>query len=245
MLLCGALCITEKSVTPKLEFGNRDYFTFQMIQNILCFASGLINALCIFEMGMTVSHQSGNTSHTGRLIMDGGAAFGHLLLAFCFGSFFAGYSKADTELIYSGRYSPNLLAASLAVVAGCVVYFCKEHGCNGNDSRSESLLLFAFSQGIMNGITRRCQTLPICTTHFTGYLTDVGTLLGWCARDGVMDEKFYKAMLFAAGIFFFGLGGVAAKELHEAYSMQAALISAGLMVAVAGGLVPVVVKKVK
>eukprot|EP00438_Fugacium_kawagutii_P028483 Skav205459 [mRNA] locus=scaffold4682:80222:80902:+ [translate_table: standard] len=168
MLLCGALCITEKSVTPKLEFGNRDYFTFQMIQNILCFASGLINALCIFEMGMTVSHQSGNTSHTGRLIMDGGAAFGHLLLAFCFGSFFAGYSKADTELIYSGRYSPNLLAASLAVVAGCVVYFCKEHGCNGNDSRSESLLLFAFSQGIMNGITRRCQTLPICTTHFTG-----------------------------------------------------------------------------
>ena len=55
---------------------------------------------------------------------NGGAAFGHLLLAFCFGSFFAGYSKADTELIYSGRYSPNLLAAALAVVAGCVVHYC-------------------------------------------------------------------------------------------------------------------------
>eukprot|EP00438_Fugacium_kawagutii_P004872 Skav203388 [mRNA] locus=scaffold1379:574553:575251:+ [translate_table: standard] len=232
-------------MTPKLEFGNRDYFTFQMIQNILCFASGLINALCIFEMGMTVSHQSGNTSHTGRLIMDGGAKFGHLLLAFCFGSFFAGYSKADCELIYSGRYSPNLLAASLAVVAGCLVYYCKEHSGEGNDNTSESLLLFAFSQGIQNGITRRCQTLPICTTHFTGYLTDVGTLLGWCARDGVMDEKFYKAMLFLAGLLFFGMGGVAAKELHEAYSMQAALIAAALMAAVAGGLVPVVVKKVK
>jgi hypothetical protein len=46
------------------------------------------------------------------------------LLAFCFGSFFAGYSKADTELIYSGRYSPNLLAAALAVVAGCIVHYC-------------------------------------------------------------------------------------------------------------------------
>eukprot|EP00435_Cladocopium_sp_Y103_P067143 s59_g29.t1 len=243
MALCGALCYTENSSTGKLEFMNRvarcgtncgsDYFTFQLIQNILCFASGLINALCIFEMGMTVSHQSGNTSHAGRLIMAGGAKFGHLLAAFCFGSFFAGYSKADTELIYSGRYSPNLLASALAVVAGCLVHYCKEHGGEGNNDTSECLLLFAFSQGIMNGITRRCQTLPICTTHFTGYLTDVGTLLGWCARDGVMGEKFLKAMLFAAGILFFGLGGVAAKELHESYSMQAALISAALMAAVA------------
>ena len=46
-----------------------------------------------------------------------------------------------------------------------------------------------------------------------------------------------KAMLFAAGIFF-GLGGVAAKELHESFSVQAALIAAALMAAVAGGLVP-------
>ena len=69
----------------------------------------------------------------------------------------------------------------------------KEHGGYGNNNASECLLLFAFSQGIQNGITRRCQTLPICTTHFTGYLTDVGTLLGWCARDGVTGEKFLKA----------------------------------------------------
>ena len=69
----------------------------------------------------------------------------------------------------------------------------KEHGGDGNNNTSECLLLFAFSQGIQNGITRRCQTLPICTTHFTGYLTDVGTLLGWCVRDGVTGEKFLKA----------------------------------------------------
>ena len=66
---------------------------------------------------------------------NGGAAFGHLLLAFCFGSFFAGYSKADTELIYSGRYSPNLLAAALAVVAGCMVHYC-------------NLAVFAVPEGI-------------------------------------------------------------------------------------------------
>ena len=44
-----------------------------------------VNALCIIDMGMTVSHMSGNTSHVGRLIMDGGAKFGYLLAAFCLG----------------------------------------------------------------------------------------------------------------------------------------------------------------
>ena len=72
----------------------------------------------------------------------------------------------------------------------------------------------------------------------------MGTLLGWCLRDGVGGEKFLKAMLFAAGILFFGLGGVAAKELKDSWGMQAALISAALMAAIAGGLVPVT-KKVK
>ena len=69
----------------------------------------------------------------------------------------------------------------------------KEHAGDGNNNTSECLLLFAFSQGIQNGITRRCQTLPICTTHCTGYLTDVGRLLGWCVHDGVAGEKFLKA----------------------------------------------------
>ncbi|CAK9055769.1 unnamed protein product [Durusdinium trenchii] len=245
MALCGALCMTENSQTPRQ--GNAedraDYGSFLMIQNLLCFTSGLVNALCIIDMGMTVSHQSGNTSHTGRLIMAGAAKFGHLLTTFCLGSFFAGFSKADCELIYSGRYSPNMLAAAVAVVAGCMVHYCKEHAGDGNDNTSECLLLFAFSQGIQNGITRRCLSLPICTTHFTGYLTDVGTGFGAWARavmNGENPPTLLKVLLFAAGILFFGLGGVAAKELHGPYNMQAALISAGLMAAVAGGLVPVI-----
>ena len=221
----------------------KDYNSFLMIQNILCFTSGLINALCIIDMGMTVSHQSGNTSHTGRLIMSGGAKFGHLLLAFCFGSFWAGYSKSDTELLYQGKYSPNMLAATLAVLGGCIVHYCKEHGGTGNDNTSECLLLFAFSQGIQNGITRRCISLPICTTHFTGYLTDVGTGFGlWCRemKDGKTPPTLLKVLLFAAGILFFLLGGVAAKELHGPYNMQGALLAAGIMGAVSVGLIPVV-----
>ena len=56
-----------------------------------------------------------------------------------------------------------------------MVYPCQSHSPIG---------LFSTSVlGIQNGITRRCLSLPICTTHFTGYLTDVGTGLGLWARE--------------------------------------------------------------
>ena len=243
MALSGAVTLLENSTTPNPGPAEKrpDYGTFLMMQNLLCFTSGFINALCIIDMGMTVSHQSGNTSHTGRLIMNGGAKFFHLMCAFCAGSFFAGYSKSDVEAVYQGRFSPNMLGAALAVVFGCMIHYCKAES-GHNDAASESLLLFAFSQGIQNGVTRRCTSLPICTTHFTGYLTDVGTGLGLWARamaNGEAPPTLLKVLLFAAGILFFLLGGVAAKETHGPYGMQAALIPAAIMAAVAGGLIPV------
>eukprot|EP00434_Breviolum_minutum_P024113 symbB.v1.2.021285.t1/scaffold1833.1/size99481/3 len=141
---------------------------------------------------MTVSHQSGNTSHTGL-----------------------------------GSYKS-------------LTFACKPRAVN---FISREL----FAVGIQNGITRRCLSLPICTTHFTGYLTDVGTGLGLWARETVNGNNpptLLKVLLFAAGLLFFGLGGVAAKELHGPFNMQGALLAAGLMGAVSAGLVPVVkVKK--
>ena len=44
-----------------------------------------------------------------------------------------------------------------------------------------------------NGITRDARPCPFAPPISPGYLTDVGTLLGWCARDGVAGEKFLKA----------------------------------------------------
>ena len=85
-----------------------DYFTFQLIQNILCFASGLINALCIFDMGMTVSHQSGNTSHTGRLIMIPGFA---QLLINCEVRFVWSYVSWPASSSFSSSFSSSSSSA--------------------------------------------------------------------------------------------------------------------------------------
>ena len=130
--------------------------------------------------------------------MNGGAKFFHLMVAFATGSFVAGFSKCDQEAVYQGRYSPNLLAAAFAVTFGCLIHYCKAEAGVGNDAASESLLLWAFSQGIQNGITRRCSSLPICTTHFTGYLTDFGVGIGLWARaqaDGADPPTLLKARL--------------------------------------------------
>mmetsp|Transcript_43243 Transcript_43243/g.80581 ORF Transcript_43243/g.80581 Transcript_43243/m.80581 type:complete len:315 (+) Transcript_43243:58-1002(+) len=245
MVACGMFACTEQPLPAAAGPAEKrpDYSSFVMICNVLCFASGFVNALAIIDMGMTVSHQSGNTSHTGRLIMNGGAKFFHLMLSFAAGSFVAGYSRCDQEAVYQGRYSPNLLAAAFAVVAGCVIHHCKSQAGVVNDDASECLLLWAFSQGIQNGITRRCSSLPVCTTHFTGYLTDFGVGLGLWSRaqaDGQEPPTLLKVFLFGSGIFFFGLGGVAAMETHSAWGAQAALIPAAIMAAVAGGMIPVI-----
>ena len=176
------------------------------------------------------------------LIFNGGIKFFHLMAAFAAGAFVSGFTKADKEAVYLGKYSPNLLATAFAIVFGCMIHYCKAEAGVGNDDASESLLLWSFSQGIQNGITRQCSSLPVCTTHFTGYLTDFGVGLGLWTRaqaDGAEPPTLLKVLLFGAGIFFFGLGGVAAMETHKTWGAQAALIPAAITAAVAGGLIPV------
>jgi uncharacterized membrane protein YoaK (UPF0700 family) len=211
------------------------------ISNLLCFAAGIVNALAFMHMHMTVSHQSGNTTHTGRLLGHTGFHYGRLLLAFGSGGFVSGFFNVDGESIYHGRYSPLLLSAALATVFGCVICYCKAGTGHEHDETSEALVLWAFGQGIQNAITRKCSSLPVCTTHFTGYWTDFGLGLGAYVRAIVSQEKLpslIRTVLFGAGILSFLVGGYFAAQIYGTYGPQGALISASLMTLVALGLVP-------
>eukprot|EP00439_Symbiodinium_sp_Y106_P000430 s4877_g1.t1 len=167
--------------------------------------------------------------------MNGGAAFFHLMAAFAAGSFVAGYSKSDGEAVYQGRYSPNMLASTFCVLGGCLVHYCKAIA----SASAANIRLKDRVEGIQNGVTRR--PLPQMSGDNSGYLTDFGVGLGAWARAQVSGEPsptLLKVLLFGSGTFFFGLGGVAAKETHGPYGIQAALIPAAIMAAVAGGLFP-------
>lgn len=204
-----------------------DFSAVLVMSAVLSALSGMVNVVAILEMGMPVAHMTGNTSHTGRLIGIDSLRWGMCLLGFVFGSGVAGYNKCDGETLFAGRYSPGLLSAAIAVVGGTMIQW----------KYADPFLavpLFAFSQGMQNSITRRFKGLPVCTTHITGYLTDLGRLSGNWARarwTGTVEPlpSLKRPFFFFVGCFAFGLGGFIAKRCRDRWGVLAAMVPAAVM----------------
>jgi len=209
----------------------RDYSRVLFMSTFLSLLSGIVNAVAIIEMGGTVAHHTGNASHTGRLAGTDGSRFLWLMVAYLAGAGVAGYCRVDGEAVYFGRYSPGMLSSALAVVAGAMIHYV-----SGN--ALVALPLLSFSQGIQNAVTRRCSSLPVCTTHMTGYLTDAGIGLGLWAGSGRKEPVPTKTKFFLISIIAFVAGGLVAKLLRDVIGVLAALVPGALMAAVAFGYVP-------
>lgn len=237
--LCCAVLRTESTTPPPppsvTVLEKRDDFQRVTIMSAhLSFLSGMVNALCILGVGMTVSHHTGNASHSGRLFGIDALRFECAMTGFFAGAFVAGYNKVDGETLYAGRYSAGLMAASIAVAAAAILQW-------NSDVRLYSVPLFAFSQGIQNAVSRKHSALPICTTHFTGYLTDFGSLLGGYTRaslTGGAGPSIRRPSFFGLSILTFAIGGFVAKKLLDSMGIVAALVPASLMAVTAMGLVP-------
>jgi len=84
--------------------------------------------------------------------------------------------------------------------------------------------------------------MPLCSTHFTGYLSDAGHGLGSWVRakqSGESTPNMKKTVLFLVCMFSFALGGFIAKVGRDSYGISVAFLPALLMAAVAKGLFPV------
>jgi len=242
LLAAGACCVclavlaTELTPSPPpsvtvLEKRD-DYRNVAMMSAHLSFLSGMVNALCILELGMTVAHHTGNASHSGRLFGVDAWRFEAAMIGFFLGSFMAGFSKVDGETLYAGRYSSGLMAASIAVAAAAILQW-------NSDVRLYSVPLFALSQGIQNAVSRKHSAMPICTTHFTGYLTDFGSLLGGYTHasvSGGAGPSIKRPSFFGLSILTFVIGGYVAKKIWELIGIMAALVPAVLMAVTSLGL---------
>jgi len=245
--ICVALARSEKALAPppQVPIEKRpDYNTVLWMSALLSFASGVVNALAILDMAMTVAHHTGNASHTGRLLGESAMKFFTLMVAYAVGAGIVGFSKSDGEAVYSGRYSPGLLAAAIAVAGGSMVrWFGTSESSSYTDGRAMvTLALWSLSQGMQNAISRKCSSMPVCTTHMTGYLTDFGSTLGAIVRASSTNEAGpspLKPGFFGLSIFTFAAGGYAAKVMLPSYGAQAALLPAAIMTVVALGLVPI------
>eukprot|EP00929_Paragymnodinium_shiwhaense_P046557 TRINITY_DN23710_c0_g2_i2.p1 TRINITY_DN23710_c0_g2~~TRINITY_DN23710_c0_g2_i2.p1 ORF type:complete len:111 (+),score=18.82 TRINITY_DN23710_c0_g2_i2:171-503(+) len=89
--------------------------------------------------------------------------------------------------------------------------------------------LLAFSQGIMNALTRKCTSMPICCSHVTGYVTDAGAILGTWAASGFRGSSapsLKKPFIFVVSIGTFALGGFATASLKDSVGLNMLLLSA-------------------
>merc|ERR1719401_2234302 len=252
-MLCCAIVKSEVAQKPPAQVPiekRADFNTFLLMSAFLSFVSGMVNAMAILEMGMTVAHHTGNASHTGRLLGETAARFFRLMVAYAFGAGVAGYVKVDGEAVYQGRYSPALLAASIAVAGGCMIRWFTLSDVpellDYKDGRAAvTLVLWAFSQGLQNAISRKCSSMPVCTTHMTGYLTDFGSNLGGILQANISGEAGpppRKPLFFGLSIFAFGAGGLCSKVMRPYVGAQACLLPALLMAATAVGAVPITSK---
>lgn len=208
-----------------------DYWRVLYVSSFLSAASGIVNAMAIMEMNGTASHHTGNMTHAGRLAGMDGLRFLSLIVAYIAGAALAGYYKCDGEAIYTRRLSGGMLSSAIAVAGACIIHSCGGRG-------FVTLPLMSFSQGIQNAVTRKCISLPICTAHHTGYLTDAGSQVGAWARAGAREPLPTKAKFFMSSIVAFIVGGYIAKKLLDAYGLVSGLAVAAAMAACGLGLLP-------
>lgn len=233
VLVCYRLCESAKvppvQATPFDKRADVDRITF--MNAYLALMSGMVNAVAFLEMGMLVSHMTGNTTHTGRTWGTSGMKFLSIILAFMIGSGVVGASNVDTEAWIKRRHSGPLMASAVAVASGMIVK-------DAMGSTKMSLLLLAFSQGILNAITRKCTAMPICVSHVTGYATDAGMILGGWMKASMNKEdppSLKKPTIFIISMITFALGGYFATLLVPRLGVTTlALPAAGTALAAAG-----------
>merc|ERR1712187_103362 len=142
------------------------------------------------------------------------------------------------------------MAAAIAVAGGCMIrWMClnePDSAAAFPDGRAGvTLVLWSFSQGLQNALSRKCSSMPVCTTHFTGYLTDFGSNLGGILQATISGETgppSRKPLFFGLSIFTFGAGGYVSHLMRPAFGAQACLLPAALMAAIAVGAVPLTKK---
>lgn len=221
----------KQDATPTPLDKRGDYGRVLGMSMLLSLVSGIVNAMAFLEMKCTVAHHTGNMSHTGRLWGTDGSRFLFVVIAYFVGSAVAGYGMVDGEAVFVGRYSAGIMSSALAIASGVVIYRL-------NGDVLVPLCMLSVSQGIMNAVTRKCSSLPVCTTHMTGYLTDIGSGLGAWLSDRCSCPLPVRIKFFLGSILAFIAGGFVAKKLLEAYGIMSAFVPAALMALAALGLVP-------
>lgn len=148
-----------------------------VVGNILALSAGIVDAgtILLFKAGTT--HMTGNTAYAGLNLDngfhgDGFAAFGKFalfLLCFMSGSFVCGLMIPKGYFRFGGTamYGTALILASVLLFVSA-----------GKPGQSTTPFLAAIASGLQNAMCTIHYGAVVRTTHVTGTITDIGSILG-------------------------------------------------------------------
>lgn len=162
------------------------------------FISGMINVYSVKVFKISSSHHTGNISNIAIQLYDK-KTFNTILflsvIIFFVGAAISGFIFHERNLELQRRYGIALL------FCGIIVLFSEY--INNNLIKLYILILI---MGFQNGMFIKFDQILIRISHFTGYLTDAGFLLGRVLRGNYKDLK--TILIYLISIIAFISGGI-------------------------------------
>lgn len=194
-------------------------FYFDIWIALLSLLAGMVNVISLLLFFIPTTHFTGNITQFVLAFNEGDwATMVELLgLILCF----LGGGILSGMLFSKKKFEPTKRYGLLLILFGSMMLLLFIFGL-----RDEKwLYFFSFVVGTQNGMFIYYHGIIVRTSHFTGYLTDIGVVLGRLIRGQKKDR--WKVLFYFTSMVCFGIGGTISFLLYEKFG-AATIIAVGI-----------------
>lgn len=185
---------------------------------LLSLLSGIVNMTTLLIFATPSAHMTGNLSHFLLAIASGNLEQAvHLLVligCFCVGGICCGLIFSEKIFRLANRYGVLLMGIS------GILWLSDWY-----QWQSYWLYLLTFTVGLQNGLFIYYRGMIVRSSHFTGYLTDIGFALGRLFRG--YSEEWEKIIFYLSSILCFLGGGLIAYSMMQYFFDRCMLVISG------------------